>query len=98
MNEALMELNESDFILINPLIEKEDLLQALTKVDLKYLFSNKKISHHLPKPQVVESILAAYSSDVIYELVFAAKTLIFKNKEKEVEALLHFFFGNRHQI
>lgn len=97
MNEALMELNESDFILINPLIEKEDLLQALTKVDLKYLFSNKKISHHLPKPQVVESILAAYSSDVIYELVFAAKTLIFKNKEKEVEALLHFFFGNRHQ-
>lgn len=97
LNDALNELNELRFVLINPLIHESEVLQALTKPELKYLFSNRKINHNKPKALVVDNILKAYSSDVIYELIFAAKTLICKNCESEVQALLYFFFGNRHQ-
>jgi hypothetical protein len=83
--------------LINPPLEIFDLLSALTKDDIKILFSDRGIKSSLKKELLLENILSLYTEDEIYEIIFKTKTLVVKNKEKEVETLLHFFFGNRFQ-
>ena len=94
---AIDELKKNEFVLINPIMEGVDLLNVLTKEDLKSLFTDKSIKGSLKKEFLVENILSSYSIKKIYEIIFKTKILVYKNKDKEVEALLHFFFGNRFQ-
>jgi hypothetical protein len=94
---AIEELNKNEFVLINPSMEGVDLLNVLTKDDLKSLFTDKSIKGSLKKELLIENILSIYSIKKIHEIIFKAKLLVYKNKETEVEALLHFFFGNRFQ-
>ena len=92
---AIAELKDNDFILINPMLDGLDLLSTLTKDELKELFAKGNIKFSLRKELVLDHILELYTIDEIHEIVYKKKVLIFKNKEREVEALLHFFFGNR---
>lgn len=97
IEKAIAELKENNFILINPTMEGLELLNALTKEELKELFVERNIKFSLKKELILENILALYTINEIHDIVYKKKTLVFKNKEGEVEALLHFFFGNRYQ-
>lgn len=94
---AIAELNNIGFILINPLMDGIDLLNTLTKENLKLLFSERGIKGSLRKELMVENISSLYTLEEIHHFIFNKKTLIVKNKDDLVEVFLHFFFGNRYQ-